>query len=134
MAGLLDEFVGALTLTDEDRASLRKRRGFFDPLIDSLKFKSCGLYIRDICGRFSDTDLKRHKIMAENGQINKQLLRPNILIPYISSKGEIYKIRPHKLGFKGDPVALYSEFTFNKESQDLIITEGEFKSAAAFQY
>lgn len=134
MSNILSAFVEQLPLTDADRASLRKKRGFHDGTINKLKFRSCGLHVRDIInGMGSFAQLRKYQIVDENDRINSQLLHNNILIPYLGIDGSVIKIRPHKLGFKGDPIRPYCEFLI-QENEHLIITEGEFKAAAAHQY
>lgn len=133
----LDEFVGKLQLLDKDKEHLIKDRGFTESTIEECRFKSCGPYIRDIIiglDGFYDINYKTHKIIDDNGYPNRQLLQNNILIPYLDAAGHIYKIRPHKLGFKGDSIDPYCQHLFNKEETNLIITEGEFKAAAGHQY
>ena len=131
-----DQLIDALKFRDEDRAEIKKKRGLVNDIIDKLKFRSLGLHVREVIDTLGvpDTELKKYKILDDEGGINKQLLRPNILIPYISSTGKVLKVRPHKGGFKGDGIAPYSELTLDRKSEELIITEGEFKAAAAFQY
>lgn len=132
--GFLDDFVDSLILSESDLNSLKQKRGLHEATIKKLKFKSCGLYIRDVVNEFDSRDLIKYKITDNVGNVNKQLLRSNIIIPYIKDNGNIDKIRPHKLGFAGDPSMIYSEFIFDTDQDYLVITEGEFKAAAAFQY
>lgn len=130
----LTEFVAALCLTNDDLAMLKRKRGFHEGTIGKFGFKSCGPYIKDLLSQFKEEDLKKHHIIESNGEICKQLIYRNILIPYYDSNGEVVKIRPHKGGLPGDPIAIFSEMSFDKKNEFLIITEGEFKAAAGYQY
>lgn len=135
MQSFLNDFLSSLHLTEDDRNTLQKKRGFHDLNIEKFSLKSCGLYIKQVINRFKEQDLVKNKIMDSNGNVNPQLLRNNILIPYKDRSGLVEKIRPHKLGFKSDPVMVFSDFHFDRiESDTLVLTEGEFKAIAGFQY
>lgn len=59
------------------------------------------------------------------------LLDDRIVIPYLDKDGVATLLRPHKLGLKNVPVQIYQPYNVSRET--LIITEGEFKAAAAWQ-
>lgn len=131
----LNAFVDSLVLKDHHRQELKQKRGLSDETIDKLKFKSCGFYIVELVHEaFADFEsaLNQHQI-KQGGFVNKQLLEDRILIPYIERDGEITKIRPHKLGFKGDGASIYCPALLHPGRKDLIITEGEFKAAAGYE-
>lgn len=132
--GFLDEFLSCLSLSEIHAQELKTKRGFHQATIEHFGLKSSGLYIKDILARFDAQELKAFKITDEHGQLNYQLQNSNIIIPYYSRSRECVKIRPHKLGFKGDPVMLFSEFSFDLEDENLILTEGEFKAIAGYQW
>lgn len=134
MTMFLNDLLSSLHLTEDDRISLQKKRGFHDLNIEKFKLKSCGLYIKQSLNRFKESELLKYKIIDTNGNINPQLLRNNILIPYLDRHGNVEKIRPHKLGFKSDPVLVYSDYHFNRDNENLVLTEGEFKAIAGYQY
>ena len=110
----LNDFVSQLHLNETDRLTLQKKRGFHDLTINKFSLVSTGLYIKQLIPMFKDSDLVKNKITDSSGNVNPQLLRNNILIPYKNANGSIEKIRPHKGGFKSDPTLIYSDFHFDR--------------------
>lgn len=129
----LDDFMGALTLSDSDRESLRKKRGFHDGTIQKFGFKSCGAYIKQVVSEFPQDKLRDAKIIDSLGKVSPQLLQPNIIIPYMNKEWEIEKIRPHRYGLAGDGLTIFSDAVFDREKEYVILTEGEFKVIAGHQ-
>lgn len=130
----LTEFVNKLHLTSEDRAALRKKRGFNDDTIDVLRFKSLGPYVEGVVKSLDRKLCQEFKLVDATGAVNYQLLKPNVLIPYLDADGNAYKIRPHKMGLPDDPIKIYCDKLITSAIGDtLVITEGEFKAAALFQ-
>lgn len=137
--------VAKMTLTDEDRESLKKKRGFGDQLIDTLQFKSCipsnVNLIEALKQEFSESDLIKAGILeaTEKGIIPCQQLlgdyngNSNILIPYMNEDQQIFYIRPHKFGLSGKGINLYIPYRKVKDIDTWIIAESEFKAAATLQ-
>lgn len=132
----LNRFLNQLKLFDDDRSALKNKRGFHDATIDHFQLRSCGEYIKDVVrnGGFSLEDLKRHHIVNSSGDVSRQLLGRNILIPYMDRAGNVEIIKPHKFGLSGVPAHIFSGATFDRDAETLIITEGEFKAMAGYQY
>jgi DNA primase len=144
---LYTALIAALPLSAAHRAALKDERGFTDDTIDRCRFRSGGEHVFDLvrelqrqCGA-SDPELIGAGLLApskKTGELyaNGQLAGDRVIIPYLRADGETcYFLRPHKLGFKGHGVQLYSEHTMRgwAEHDTLILTEGEFKAAAAAQ-
>ncbi|MCF8074031.1 MAG: DUF5906 domain-containing protein [Desulfarculaceae bacterium] len=88
-------------------------------------------------GKFSDDELQAVGILVEGygGELTvaPQLNRRDIIIPYLDEDGEIFHLRPHKCGLKGQGIELYCPYLLKDNSGFAILTEGEFKAAAAWQ-
>lgn len=112
-----------LPLLNEDRESLKVRRGFDDSVIDILGFRSCSQeLIKDPF--FSD--------LPKN--ILDSLRFKNILIPYYDVEGNVIHLRPHKFGIAEEQVQVYIPHKicdFTKQLDVLVIAESEFKAAAS---
>lgn len=144
---LYTALIAALPLTDAHRAELRAKRGFTDDTIDRCRFRSGGEHVFDVVRQVqrthqaTDAEMVAAGLMAPSKKdqklyANGQLAGDRIIIPYLAGDGEtVYFLRPHKLGFKGHGVRLYCEYTARgwAEHDVLILTEGEFKAAAAAQ-
>ena len=128
-------------LTDVHRQELRSRRGFSDEIINTLQFRSGGEHLKSAIEKlrdtFSDEDLKESGLLVEvNGVLayNNQLLEDRILIPYLDENGDVYHLRPHKLGFENRPIELYCRYLLKDRPSEIVLTEGEFKAAALLQW
>ena len=128
-------------LTDEHRQELKVKRGFADQTIDTFMFRSGGEYIIDVVEQLKKEypleDLVETGILKEiNGTylIENQLTDGRILIPYIDEDGKIYHLRPHKLGFEGIPIQPYCKFLLKDKPAKIVLTEGEFKANALWQW
>jgi DNA primase len=134
-------YIELATLTEEDKKSLKKKRGFSDDTINTFRFVSGGPYISKITNQlireYSEQELIESGIVVEtNGTItpNSQLLDKRIIIPYIDENGNVYHLRPHKLGFHGIPPQPYCRFMLKDKPEHIVLTEGEFKAAALWQW
>jgi len=128
-------------LTDEHRQEFKTKRGFNDETIDTFMFRSGGDYIKNVVEQlkqeYAHDDLLKVGILKEvNGTliVENQLLDGRILIPYIDKNLQVYHLRPHKLGFKGIPVQPYCSYFLKEKPKKIILTEGEFKTTALWQW
>lgn len=122
----------------ENHVENLKARGFSDKTIEENRFFSGGKYLleieNDMISKFTEKDLLKSGTFQKSGkslQMTSVLLDERIVIPYINQKDEVTLLRPHKLGLPNIPVQIYQER--NVTDAHLIITEGEFKAAAAVQ-
>ncbi len=125
-------------LSDKHIEELKIKRGFTNETIKKLRFFSGGKYLleleQEIVRDFDKESLLSAGVCIASGKsvtLSPILLEERIIIPYLSSSGKALLLRPHKLGLSGVPVEIYCpdwEFKPN-----LIMTEGEFKAAAAMQ-
>ena len=133
------EFIcGHGILSDIHREELKVKRGFNEEIITKLRFFSGGKYLikleQDIIKDFDKESLIAAGICVASGKeltISPILLEERIIIPYLNAGGKAYLLRPHKLGLSGVPVEIYCP-DWNLGA-NVIITEGEFKAAAAAQ-
>jgi len=137
---LYTELQQQLTLTDEDRESLKVKRGFTDATIDSLGFKSAIASNGDIIN--SMTDKHGIKPMFECGLIEKnkapswQFTQSGlIIIPYLYSDDRVYFYKSHKrAGLKDSGVMPYcNKITGSVDDDTIVLCESEFKAAAMYQ-
>lgn len=128
------------TLTPEHIYELKNKRGFTDETIKRFRFFSAGNHNLKLEERLEKEFNK--EILLEAGiflkkketiHIDPVFLDDRIIIPYLDKEGKATLIRPHKLGLKSIPVQIYSPFNIIPDTETLIITEGEFKAAAACQ-
>lgn len=134
-------FIELTPLTKGDRVVLRQKRGFVDDTIDEFQFRSGSpdtvKPALDILQKeFSESDLIESGLLIDDGQIaiNKQLLEGRILIPYLDVDGEtVYRIRPHKLGFKDKGIDIYCRYLLGDKPEHVVLTEAEFKAVAIRQ-
>lgn len=133
-------FVRVAGLSDVHRQDLRTRRGFADTLIDQLVFRSGGqeavAAVEKLREELSDQELLDAGLLIEiNGvlAVNSQFSDDRVIIPYLDENGEVYYLRPHKLGFQGVPPEPYCRFFLKDRPETIVLTEGEFKAAALWQ-
>jgi DNA primase len=152
-----ERFVQLSKLTDEHRKELKDKRGFSDELINQLRFRSGGDYLRDVVTKmrkeYRDDELSRLGILWPNRNapggygVNSLLIaaydksdtkkknpKPPHLIPYLDKNGICFHLRPHKLGFNGMGAQLYHRFALWDNPVRIVLTEGEYKAAALSQY
>ena len=132
-----------LPLSDDHRKQFKVKRGFTDETITAMRFRSLGPHaavLKEVLLKeFSKEELIESGVFVKikntgEAVLEEQLLKENILIPYIGSQNEIYHIRPHKLGFAGVPIQPYSTLFLSDRPEHIILTEGEFKAAALHQW
>lgn len=136
--------VKVAALTDVHHEELRSKRGFTNDIIERLSFRSGGPYMAQLIEKmreqFTDRDLKEAGILVEvNGTLayNQQLLDGRILVPYLDDRGEVYYLRPHKLGFEGLAPEVYCRLLLEgipEKPETVVLTEGEFKAGALYQW
>lgn len=133
-------------LTDAHAEELRSKRGFKNDTIKRFRFISGGQHNlaleQKLLEKFKIEELLETGVFLKKGDkfnISPVLLDDRIIIPYLDKDGKATLLRPHKLGLKRIPVQIYQPFNIiPRETSDpragcLIITEGEFKAAAAWQ-
>jgi len=139
---IYSRFIELTELSKGDRISLQKKRGFSDDIIDELCFRSAHKDVIEpamekLKKEFAHDELLSSRLLIDdNGQvaINKQLLEARILIPYLDEDGEtVYRIRPHKLGFKEKGIEIYCRYLLRDKPEHVVLTEGEFKAVALYQ-
>ena len=125
-------------LSDKHREELKSKRGFSDEIIEKLRFFSGGKYLleleQEIVKDFDKEQLVVAGVCVASGKdstLSPVLLEDRIIIPYLNAAGKAYLIRPHKLGLHSVPVDIYCP-DWNI-TNNLVMTEGEFKAAAAAQ-
>jgi len=141
-------FINKAILEDSDRESLKQERGFNDSIIDLLQYKSCrpqnAQVIEDLKNEFQEDELIDAGVLEATDKGIKpcsQLLGVfkddkfvnNIVIPYFDENQKIHYIRPHKFGLKGKGIHIYCPVR-SMPINPWIITESEFKAAAALQF
>jgi len=124
-------------LSKQHKESLMHDRGFDKDTIAKYRFISGGKYLldieQDLISSYTSEQLLESGVCLLKNQVlhlSPQLLEDRIIIPYLNTAGKAYLLRPHKLGLSGQAVELYHELNVGK---DVILTEGEFKAAAAMQ-
>ena len=142
-------FINKAILEDADREALKAERGFSDEIINLCQFKSCRPENRQIIEELEqqygeDALLEAGLLEAKDdgikpcsqlfGSFKNDKFVNNICIPYFNPDGEIFYLRPHKFGFKGKPIQVYCPARKVVADSTWIITESEFKAAAAMQY
>lgn len=136
------KFINRAKLTNGDREILKTKRGFTDEVIDTFKFVSGGeqnlKIINELREEYDDQVLLNAGILEnvnDNLQPSSQLLDYRIIIPYLDETGEkVTLLRPHKLGLKNIPIQVYSRFLLKDKPEHVILTEGEFKAVACYQW
>jgi hypothetical protein len=162
----LCEFYGRLNLTEADELALFERRAISSKVSAALGFKSNSLENRGILQALaqqfpmavlveaglwsrSEKGFKPNKqfygwgLKGKNVEIKKDedeewgWTQP-ILIPYFNEDGDLFYLRPHKGGVKGQPAHLYvprpAGQPDERKRRGVLITEGEFKAAAALAF
>lgn len=124
---ICQRLIADLTLSNSDRESLKKDRGFTDHVIDKLKFRSCDKsYLSTHTNELS---------YIKNTEFENGISYGRIIIPFFKSDGSVYYIRPHKAGIKGLGSQVYVPYPFDPDMfvkpKVLVITEGEFKAVAS---
>jgi hypothetical protein len=134
-------------LMDTDRAHLRAKRGFTDATIDQFRYRSGGPHmdaiVQQLRQQFAQQDLIKAGVLIHvNGNVapSSVLLQPRVLVPYVDAQGLVYHIRCHKYGLEGIPLEPYCRALLAPSlitgytTDHIVLTEGEFKSAALYQW
>lgn len=127
-------------LNDIHRQELKQKRGFTDETINQNRFFSGGKYLleyeQELIGKFTKDELIESGVCIDSGKgptLTPVLLDDRIVIPYLKADGSCSLLRPHKLGLPKIPVQIYQEKNLSASCKSIILTEGEFKAAAACQ-
>lgn len=138
---IYERLIELTDLSAADRQSLKTKRGFTDETIDAFRLRSGGKHLDQVVqrlrGEFSENDLLESGILVEvNGTRvpNSQLLEDRVLIPYLDEDGKVYYLRPHKLGFKDIGIQPFCRFLLKDNPEHVVLTEGEFKAIALWQW
>lgn len=144
MNQVYDQFIELSSLGGHAQAELMGKRGFNVSTLCNLLFvcadkdkteKIIGAWRGE--GTFSDKELKDVGFLVEGGDgelfIVPQLTSGEIIIPYLDVDGDVYHLRAHKFGLKGRGIELYCPYLIKENDGHIILTEGEFKAAAAWQ-
>lgn len=138
---IYERFIELTELSAADRQNLKTKRGFTDETIEAFRLRSGGKYVDQVVqrlrGEFSENDLLESGILVEvNGSRvpNSQLLEERILIPYLDEDGKVYFLRPHKLGFKEIGIQPFCRLLLKDKPEHIVLTEGEFKAMALWQW
>lgn len=127
-------------LTIDHQYELKTKRGFTEATIKKYRFFSGGKHNlaleSDLEKQFSKDELIEAGVFLKKKDIihiDPVFLDDRIIIPYLNKDGVATLVRPHKLGLKNIPVQIYHPFNLTQDAEIAIITEGEFKAAAACQ-
>src|SRR3990167_473062 len=136
--------VSRLKLFDDDRLTLKKDRGFSDEIINQFRFMSVAeeniTVETELRSKFGEHELISAGIFILDGniaRINPTLCdrtKTKIIIPYIDQAGDVYHLRPHKLGLSGIGIEVYQDQNLQNNFGEIVLTEGEFKAAASVQF
>jgi hypothetical protein len=134
---IYESFIERSSLTQHDRDTLQQVRGFDHDTIEQLRFRSrCDAnmaIVTDLIAQYGASRV-RECGLSVGSRANPKLLpqegRDHTLIPFLSDGKPVY-IRPHKDAFSGLAMPFYTLPI--KERSIIILTESEFKAAAAWQ-
>lgn len=129
-------------LSAHHMTELTEKRGFTPDTIAKNKFRSgndqfIGI-VEKLKEKFSERELLEAGVLIEArnskpARVNPALLEDRIIIPYISDSGRVYHVRPHKKGLKDIGIEVYQSANLSDNPEEIILTEGELKAAAAVQ-
>lgn len=137
---IYEAYLSHCSLDAKHRAELKLKRGFSDATIDSLRFVSSGnkKALESLKTQFDTDALMAAGVYSKvNNAIvpASQLTEPDrVIIPYLDGSGKTILLRPHKLGLQDVRVQPYCSFLLKDKPKHIIITEGEFKAAALYQW
>lgn len=137
MINVLDAFLSQAKLADSDRELIKSKRGLSDAIIDKMRYVSAGEQNNDIVQVLVKLDYEacvRTGLIVEVGsgyKVWNKLTSANIIIPYFDADGHCTLLRPHKFNPKGVSLQVYFTRPKYDPSKITILTEGEFKAAAA---
>lgn len=137
MQRIYEILTGIGKLDEKHRVQMKEMRGFSDETIDGCRFFSGGAYLAGVEGKlikdFKEEDLLESGVFIKpKGSLTMSpiLFEDRVIIPYLNKDNVAYFVRPHKLGLKDVQLEVYQERNF---SRTVVLTEGEFKAAAAMQ-
>ena len=124
---MFNKILNELTLTDEDRKELKKKRGFTDETIDHFKFKSplTPAQAVDVVEKIGKAPLQKARLL--DGETLIPAFTRNGLIPY-HKDGECIRIKGHKYGLPGTPPIPF--LALREEEDTLYLCESEYKATA----
>jgi hypothetical protein len=141
-------FINKAILETADREMLKSERGFSDEIINLCQFKSCRPENREVIKELEDQFGEDALLEAGLLEATEKGIKPctqlfgvfkndkfvnNICIPYFNPAGEVFFIRPHKFGLKQKQIQVYCPARKVPDDSVWVITESEFKAAAAMQ-
>lgn len=137
---IYEAYLSQCQLDSKHRAELKLKRGFSDKTINDLRFVSSGnkQTLESLRNQFDDDSLISAGVFVKvNNAVvpATQLTEPDrVIIPYLDSSRRVTLLRPHKLGLQDVRVQPYCSFLLKDKPKHIIITEGEFKAAALYQW
>lgn len=134
---IYDDLFKRMVLLDRHRQVLKTKRGFTDETIERFGFKSGGEHnekiVNELLDDWSKQDLMEAQILDEfTGETGYLVKQDGVAIPFYNHKMEINYWRIHRNGLKGKRPPLY--FPPGSSGRKVILTESEFKAAAAVQW
>ncbi len=142
-AAIYTAFMGALPLHPGDAAALQTERGLSPATIAACQFRStrdpAAVTAALAASGASDEELIEVGLLVPDIPDPRPapfLTEQRVLIPYLERDGAtVTYLRAHKFGPKGVPIGWYSPWLAHAHPADtLVITEGEFKAAALYQW
>ncbi len=137
---IYQKYLDLCGLTLEHRQELRQKRGFTDTTIDTFRLVSGGpqneAHLLSLKEVFPIEELIAAGLFVRINEAifpNKQLLEERVIIPYLNEDAP-YHVRPHKLGFKKLAPQIFSRSTLKSKPPHVVLTEGEFKAIALWQW
>lgn len=137
---IYEAYLDGCSLSAKHERELREKRGFNTKTIKDLRFVSAGnkIILEDLKKKFDiEALIEAGMFTRVNNAIlpAKALLeKDRVIIPYLGKDGEVTLIRPHKLGLKDVRIQPYAELFLKDKPHHIVITEGEFKAAALYQW
>ena len=143
---MYDKLLSYMKLSDEHREELRTKRGLTDATIDKFGFVSAiprgdaDAIRTQLVDEYGEDSLKEAHILltgddvregkCKEGDLTYTVVGDRIVVPFFD-EGKCVYLRQHKFGLPNTTPHIYK--AENEESEELIITEGEFKAAALNQ-
>src|SRR5690606_24070191 len=139
---IYEKFLSIAKLSDTARAKLQTKRGFTNETIKTLRLVSGNpLYVKalqELRAEYGDELMKEAGLFTlQEGKLVEawQLLdKDRVIIPYLDDNGQAYLLRPHKKGLCGVQIEPFCSFLLKNRPEDIVLTEGEFKAAALYQW
>jgi hypothetical protein len=139
-----EELIRQSKLSSRHQEELKKKRGFSDETIDTLRFRSADRkMIEQTIHKWLAEKTFSKKVLIDAGILQKRnddqivlmsfLTSNQILIPFLDESGEAYFLRSHKMYPKGFGLLPYCPFLLQISNGHTILAEGSLKAAAAWQ-